>query len=111
MIEKVDDRYLIMNAGDEIVLRFPALPQPAAGWKRDFVLIGDGWAKDGDLNTGFSKTLMPLPYHGLTDYARAPGRIEDDPGYRRHPDDWKLFHTRYVEPQEFQRALAPQTAP
>jgi hypothetical protein len=111
LIEKVDDRYVIMNAGDEIVLRFPALPQPAAGWTRDFVLTGDGWAKDGDFNTGFSKTLMPLPYHGLTEYSRQAARLEDDPGYRRHPDDWKLFHTRYVEPQEFQRALAPQTAP
>ncbi len=105
--EAVDDRYVIMNAGDELALRFAAPPPPAAGWARDFVLIGDGWVKDGDLNTGFSTTVLPLPYHGLSDYARPPGRLEDDPGYRRHPEDWQRFHTRYVTPQEFHRALLP----
>jgi tetratricopeptide (TPR) repeat protein len=108
LFEKVDDRYSIMNAGDEIFLRFKVPPPPPPGWTRDFVLIGDGWAKDGDFNTGFSKTLMPLPYHGLADYSRKAGRLEDDPGYRRHPDDWRLFHTRYVDGREFQQALAPE---
>ncbi len=109
--EKADDRYIIMNAGDELRFRFPALPPPAAGWTRDFVLVGDGWAKDGDYNTGFSRTLLPLPYHGLSDYSRAPGRLEDDPGYRRHPQDWTRYQTRYVAPQAFYRALAPDRGP
>ncbi|MBI4410355.1 MAG: VCBS repeat-containing protein [Gemmatimonadetes bacterium] len=103
--ESVDDRYIIMNAGDELVLRFPAHPDPPAGWTRDFVLIGDGWVKDGDYNTGFSKTVLPLPYHGLSDYSRPPGRLQDDPAYRRHPEDWQIFHTRYVTPQDFHHAL------
>lgn len=107
LTKAVDDRYVIMNAGDELVLRFPAPPSPKDGRTRDFVLIGDGWVKDGDLNTGFSTTVLPLPYHGLTDYARPPGRLEDDPAYRRHPDDWTTFHTRYVTAREFHRALAP----
>lgn len=104
----VDDRYIIMNAGDELVLRFPAEPPPRAGWVRDFVLIGDGWVKDGDYNTGFSTTVLPLPYHGMTDYARPPGRLQDDPAYRRHPDDWRIFHTRYVTPRHFHRALVTE---
>ncbi|MGH7481989.1 MAG: CRTAC1 family protein, partial [Longimicrobiales bacterium] len=104
----VDDRYVIMNAGDELALRFPALPAPADGWTRDFVLIGDGWVKDGDYNTGFSTTVLPLPYHGMTDYADAPGRLEDDPAYRRHPEDWKRYHTRYVTPYDFHHALVPE---
>jgi hypothetical protein len=103
--EAVDDRYVIMNAGDELAFRFPAPAPPAAGWTRDFVLIGDGWVKDGDYNTGYSTTVMPLPYHGLADYARPPGRLADDPGYQRHPEDWRVFHTRYVTPTEFHRAL------
>ena len=57
----VDDRYVIMNAGDELSLRFQDPAPPPAGWRRDFVLIGDGWEKDGDYNTDFSKTVLPLP--------------------------------------------------
>lgn len=106
--EFVDDRYTIMNAGDELALQFAAPPPPPDGWTRDFVLIGDGWIKDGDLNTGFSKTVAPLPYHGLADYDRAPGRLEDEPAYRRHPEDWRIFHTRYVTPQDFHHALVPR---
>ena len=37
---------VIMNAGDELRL-VPRAAAPAAGWRRDFVLIGDGWEKDG----------------------------------------------------------------
>jgi hypothetical protein len=105
LVHAVDDRYVIMNAGDELVLLFPELPPPPPGWTRDFVLIGDGWVKDGDFNTGFSRTVLPLPYHGLEDYGRAPGRLEDDPAYQRNPDDWKNFHTRYVTPRDFHRTL------
>jgi hypothetical protein len=105
LIEAVDDRYVIMNAGDELAFRFPAPPAPPAGWKRDFVLVGDGWVKDGDYNTGYSTTVLPLPYHGLASYGRPPGRLTDDPAYQRHPEDWRLFHTRYVTPREFHRAL------
>ncbi|MGH7699567.1 MAG: FG-GAP-like repeat-containing protein [Gemmatimonadales bacterium] len=107
LIEAIDDRYVIMNAGDELALRFPALPPPPRGWTRDFVLVGDGWVKDGDYNTGFSTTVLPLPYHGLTTYGRAPGRLEDDPAYRRHPEDWTVFHTRYVTSRAFHHALVP----
>jgi hypothetical protein len=92
----VDDRYVIMNAGDEMRLRFPAQPAPAAGWRRDFVLIGDGWEKDGDYNTGHSQTVLPLPDHATPDYGVGvtPSRLEADPVYRRHPEDWTTFHTR-----------------
>ncbi len=59
---------MIMNAGDELRLSFPAPPPPPDGWTRDFVLIGDGWVKDGDFNTSYSKTVLPLPAHGRPDY-------------------------------------------
>jgi hypothetical protein len=61
LVAKTEDRYVIMNAGDELRLSFEAPPPPPAGWTRDFVLIGDGWVKDGDYNTSFSKTVLPLP--------------------------------------------------
>ena len=105
LLEKVDDRYVIMNAGDEIRLRFDAPPAPAEGWKRTFVWVSDGWVKDGDLNTRFGKTVLPLPYHGMKSYDTPPGRLADDPVYRRFPLDWEVYHTRYVTPELFERGL------
>jgi hypothetical protein len=102
LVDKVDDRYVIMNAGDELRLAFRALPPPPPGWRRDFVLVGDGWEKDGDYNTAFSETVLPLPSHGAP--YRATGtsmRLEDDAVYRRHRGDWEQYHTRYVTPQTF----------
>ncbi|SHK48939.1 CRTAC1 family protein [Rhodothermus profundi] len=105
LLARVDDRYVIMNAGDELVLRFQALPDPPEGWVRDFVLIGDGWVKDGDFNTTFSRTVRPLPYHGQPGYDTPPGRLWDDPVYQRFPEDWLHFHTRYVAPDRFDQQL------
>jgi Tfp pilus assembly protein PilF len=105
LLQAVDDRYVIMNAGDELVLRFVAPPPPPAGWSRDFILIGDGWVKDGDYNTTFSTTVLPLPAHGQPDYTTPPGHLEDDPVYRRHAQDWQHYHTRYITPQHFHEAL------
>lgn len=105
LLEKVDDRYVIMNSGDEMALRFLAPPPPPDGWCRDFVLVGDGWIKDGDHNSMYSKTVLPLPRHDKRDYNTPPGRLEDDPVYLRHSKDWQDYHTRYVTPRFFQNTL------
>lgn len=105
LVQAVDDRYVIMNAGDELVLHFVAPAPVPAGWRRDFVLIGDGWVKDGDYHTTFSKTVLPLPAHDQPDYTTPPGPLQDDPVYRRHAADWQRYHTRYITPQRFHEAL------
>jgi hypothetical protein len=109
LIEQVDDRYVIMNAGDELRLQFPETPATEAGWRRDFVLIGDGWEKDGDYNTGFSQTVLPLPSHDKPAYGSGTSslELEDDPVYQRHREDWQRFHTRYVTPRRFLDGLKP----
>jgi Tfp pilus assembly protein PilF len=105
LLAHVDDRIVIMNAGDEIALRFQAPPAPPEGWVRDFVLIGNGWIKDGDFNSMFSKTVLPLPARDITDYTTLPPRLEDDPVYRRHKRDWEGYHTRYISTESFQNTL------
>jgi hypothetical protein len=107
LLSGVDDRYVIMNAGDEMRLRFREQPAPASGWRRDFVLVGDGWEKDGDFNTGSSQTVLPLPSHDRRDYGEAssPGELERDPVYQRHRSDWEEYHTRFVSPDAFIRGL------
>jgi Tfp pilus assembly protein PilF len=109
LLDKIDDRYVIMNAGDEMSLRFRALPPPPAGWVRDYVLAGDGWIKDGDYNTAYAKTDLPLPYHGRRVYDSPPKPLEDEWVYRHHPGDWQTYQTRYVTPSTFQHALRSTT--
>ena len=105
LLMRADDRYVIMNAGDEMSFRFAAPAAPPSGWVRDYVLVGDGWIKDGDYNSTFSKTVLPLPYHGKNLYETPPGRLEDESVYRRFPEDWQNFHTRYVTTDTFQNAM------
>ena len=107
LLAGVDDRYVIMNAGDELRLQFAEQPPPAAGWRRDYVLIGDGWEKDGDYNTGYSQTVGPLPSHNWPNYgAGSPSlALDEDPVYQRHRADWEQYHTRFVTPGAFIKGL------
>jgi Tfp pilus assembly protein PilF len=105
LLTQIDDRYVIVNSGDEMSLRFPEQPAPPDGWVRDYVVIGDGWIKDGDFNSTFSKTVQPLPYHAKQEYFTRPGRLEDEWVYRQHPEDWQNYHIRYMTPEVFQNAL------
>jgi tetratricopeptide (TPR) repeat protein len=103
LLASVDDRYVIMNAGDELRLAFSAPAAPGPGMARDFVLIGDGWVKDGDYNTSYSKTVLPLPRHQHPEYKAfsAELELEEDPVYRQHARDWQTYHTRFVTPRAF----------
>ncbi|HEY9285317.1 MAG TPA: FG-GAP-like repeat-containing protein, partial [Pyrinomonadaceae bacterium] len=105
LLGETDDRVVIANAGDELVLRFRAPGPPPAGWSRDYVFVGNGWIKDGDFNSQFSKTVLPLPSRDRDEYNTLPPRLEDDPVYRRHPQDWQNYHTRYVTPNRFSDPL------
>ncbi len=105
LLQQVDDRYVITSPGDELRMKFAAPAPPPAHWKRDFILICDGWVKDGDYNSTFAGTILPLPYHAMTDYVLPPTALEDDHAYRLHPADWQNYHTRYVTPHYFARAL------
>jgi tetratricopeptide (TPR) repeat protein len=105
LLRGVDDRYVLMNAGDEVAMSFAAPASPPEGWTRDYVLVGDGWIKDGDYNSEFSKTVLPLPSHDRREYTTTATRLEDDPVYQRHMQDWQDYHTRYVTPRGFQQAL------
>ena len=113
LIASVEDRYVIMNAGDELRLSFQAPSPPPKGWARDFVLIGDGWVKDGDYNTSFSKTVLPLPAHGRPRYEASSTMptLEEDAIYQRHSEDWLTLHTRFVAPRAFLDGLSLAATP
>ena len=68
LLERADDRLVVVASGEEVKIAFdltslPALPD---GWRRTFFLHSEGWEKDGDPNVSCSRTVEPLPYHGMT---------------------------------------------
>ena len=73
------------------------------------MLIGDGWVKDGDYNTSFSKTVLPLPRARPSRLRRrrtpSGAELEDDPVYQQHVRDWQTYHTRFVTPRDFLSGL------
>ena len=82
---------VIMGSGDELELQFEArrLPALPEGWTRDFLLMVDGWAKDADANTAFSKSVEPLPFHGMSAYPyRTREKYPDDAGHRRYREQY-----------------------
>jgi hypothetical protein len=91
LIGAIDDRLVIMGSGDELRLLFPAraaAPLPA-GWKRDFLLFVDGWAKDADANTAFGQTVEPLPFHAMSQYPYKNGEhFPDDAVHRQYREQY-----------------------
>ncbi|MFT5368539.1 MAG: hypothetical protein ACI8V2_003505 [Candidatus Latescibacterota bacterium] len=114
LLAGVDDLLVIMGSGDELQLAFDAdlLPELATGWRRDFLLMVDGWAKDGDANTAFSQTVEPLPYHGMPQYPyEAPHAFPSDGIHQRYLEIYstrpalRLIRPLYL--QENRIVLAP----
>jgi len=80
LLSEHDDRLAVLGAGDEVKLRFEAPSGgPAPGWRRDFFLFVDGWAKENEANTAFGDSVEPLPFHNMSAYPYA----EDE----RYPHD------------------------
>ncbi|MCB9853507.1 MAG: CRTAC1 family protein [Phycisphaerales bacterium] len=98
----VDDDYVIVGAGDEVLMSFDAgqVPPLPDGWTRDFIVHTDGWLKDGDLNSATGKTVGPLPWHGMTAYPP----LDDGGKNKAHLTDRQ---TRNRDQDEFRRRLRP----
>jgi tetratricopeptide (TPR) repeat protein len=85
----IDDRLVVMGSGDMLSLRFNCkrLPEVPHGWKRDYLLRVEGWAKDRDANTAYSQSVLPLPFHAMSRYPYPPNE--------HYPDD--ALHREYVK--------------
>jgi hypothetical protein len=71
LLGETDDLFVVSKPGDEIALSFAALPAPAAGTARTFLLLGDGFSKEMDINSASPDVVLPLPYHGMESYPYA----------------------------------------
>ena len=94
LLNTIDDRFAILGAGDEIDLRFAAggLPALPPGWRRDFLLMVDGWAKENEANTAFGNSVQPLPFHAMSGYPYSPR--ERYPADERHRAFLREYNVR-----------------
>lgn len=70
LLAATDDRFVVSKPGDEVALAFaaavPGAPKP--GFVRTFLLHGDGFSKEMDINSASPDVVTPLPYHGMGQY-------------------------------------------
>jgi len=80
LLTKTDDRWVAMKGGDAVRIEYDAaaLPPLRAGWRRDYVVVSDGWDKDFDKNTVTGQSVEPYPFHAMSAYPY--------PAPERHPD-------------------------
>ncbi len=95
LVEDIDDRFVIMFHGDELTVEFAALPPPAAGLVRSFLLYADGFGKDMDLHSAHSLTVGPLPFHGMSGYPYPAS--EHYPQTSAHLEYVQEYNTRWVK--------------
>jgi Tfp pilus assembly protein PilF len=108
LLTRSDNRLVVMATGDELTVRFSGrrLPPLRPGWKRDFFLYVSGWAKDGEPNTAFAKTVSPLPFREMSNYPPRPE--EQAPESLRQPEYRKYLREYLTRPGY---ALIPPLAP
>jgi hypothetical protein len=99
LLSAADDRYVVFKGGDAIRIEYEAsrLPGVPAGWERDWLVVVDGWEKDGDKNTIAGQTVDPLPFHGQDD-ARYGEERSEPPALRELRRKWL---TRREGPEKF----------
>jgi hypothetical protein len=102
LLNEVDDMYVIMGTGEALEVHFDAssVPELREGYRRDYLLYLDGWAKDRDHNTLQALEVEPLPFHGMSGYPY--GTEEHFPSSDAHLDWRAEWNTRpaqdWIEP-------------
>ncbi len=91
LLAEFDDRYVILGTGDEIAVSFDAqaLPPPAEGLLRSFILVSHAYCKDMDLYTAEPDTVEPLPFRAMSTYPPTPSEHYPDEG------DAQPWHRRW----------------
>jgi TolA-binding protein len=98
LVSRADDQMVVMATGDELTVKFDArlLPPLKPGWKRTLFLYTHGWAKDGEPNTAFSKSVEPLPFRQMSNYPYGPEeRYPDSPEHQQYLREYQT-RPRYL---------------
>jgi Tfp pilus assembly protein PilF len=96
LLAAADDAFVVSKPGDEVAVSFDAsaLPPVGAGRTRTFLLHGDGFSKEMDINSASPDIVLPLPYHGMKAYPYA--EAEAPPAARKAAERAEAWNTRPV---------------
>jgi tetratricopeptide (TPR) repeat protein len=96
LVAASDDRFVVSKPGDELALRFDAtaLPPLPRGRARTFLLHGDGFSKEMDINSASPDVVLPLPFHGMKSYPYAEADVP--PHARRAFEETQAWSSRVV---------------
>jgi tetratricopeptide (TPR) repeat protein len=96
LLAATDDAFVVSKPGDEVAVSFDAkaLPPVRAGQARTFLLHGDGFSKEMDINSASPDIVLPLPYHGMKAYPYAEADLP--PAARRAAEQAQAWNTRRV---------------
>lgn len=75
LLTQVDDRFVIMHAGDSISISFDELPIPE-GMERDYYVVCDGYYKTDSVRERLGQdvsSVEPLPFHAMSAYPYPEG--------------------------------------
>ena len=70
LVTASDDSFVVSKPGDELAVAFDAtsLRPPPPSHARTFLLLGDGYSKEMDINSASPDAVEPLPWHGMSAY-------------------------------------------
>ncbi|MFN7917796.1 MAG: FG-GAP-like repeat-containing protein [Vicinamibacterales bacterium] len=95
LLTRADDHFVIAKTGDEVALEFEATTDALPpGWTRTYLLRGDGYSKEMDVNSASPDTVEPLPFHGMSRYPYPA--TEHYPETPEHQAYREQFNTRRI---------------
>jgi Tfp pilus assembly protein PilF len=96
LLAATDDAFVVSKPGDEVAASFDAraLPPLGRGRARTFLLHGDGFSKEMDINSASPDVVLPLPYHGMKAYPYA--EVDAPPAAREAAERAEAWNTRPV---------------
>jgi hypothetical protein len=96
LLAATDDAFVVSRPGDEVGVSFDAsaLPPVGPGRARTFLLQGDGFSKEMDINSASPDVVLPLPYHGMRSYPYV--EADAPPAARRAAERAQAWNTRLV---------------
>ncbi|HSD29936.1 MAG TPA: FG-GAP-like repeat-containing protein, partial [Vicinamibacteria bacterium] len=96
LLAATDDAFVVSKPGDEVAVSFDAnaLPPVRAGQARTFLLCGDGFSKEMDINSASPDVVLPLPYHGMQAYPYSAA--DAPPAAKEAAAAAEAWNTRFV---------------